>query len=67
MTKRKQADEITNPLHMPFDRAVRRVAAAGPYPAKNKPTPKRPAKTPKKPLGRPRTSPSARQPGTQAP
>ena len=64
MTKRKQPDddEITNPLHMPFEKALRRVAAAGPYAEKNKPTPKRPTKTPKK-LGRPRTNPDAPRSG----
>lgn len=67
MTKRKQPDEIANPLYMPFEKAVRRVAAAGPYPEKNKPTPKRPTKPPKKLLGRPHTNPSARQSAKRAP
>jgi hypothetical protein len=58
-------DDVTNPLHMPFDKAVQRVIKAGPY--KEKPTPKRPAKKPKKPLGRPRTNPVARQSGKPAP
>lgn len=64
MTKRKQRDEITNPLYMPFEKAVQRVVKAGPY--KEKPTPKRPTKTPKK-LGRPRTNPDAPRSGKRAP
>ena len=62
------SDEVTNPLHMPFEKAVRKVAAAGPYPTKqNKPTPKRPTKPPKKPLGRPRTNPDAPRSGKREP
>jgi hypothetical protein len=60
MSKQKHDSEITNPLHMPFDKAIRRVAEVGPYPAKSKPTPKRPPKKPKK-LGRRRTNRAARQ------
>lgn len=59
-------DEITNPLYMPFEKAVRKVAAAGPYAEKKKPTPKRPTKPPKKPLGRPRTNPNGPKSGKRA-